>query len=227
MFYFGDFTYLMLIPALILTLYAQFKVNSTFQELSRVRSKVGLTGAEIARRLLDRNNLGDVRIEQIGGRLSDHYDPRSRVLRLSPQVYGSSSLASLGIAAHETGHAIQHDNGYIPLKIRHTILPVANFGSTAGIYLFVFGLLFRSPSLMDLGIIAFTAVVLFQLVTLPVEFNASSRAIKMLVANGYLEQDEIPETKKVLDAAALTYVAAAAMGIMQLLRLLMLRDRRN
>jgi Zn-dependent membrane protease YugP len=227
MFLYRDASFLLLVPALILTLYAQSKVNSTFRRFSQVRAKTGLTGAEVARRLLDKSGLADVRVEQVSGRLSDHYDPRSRVLRLSPEVYGRSSLASLGVAAHETGHAIQHDNGYVPLKIRHSILPVANFGSTAGIYLFMFGLIFRSPYLMDFGIVAFSAVVLFQLVTLPVEFNASSQAIELLAANGYVEQDEVAGTRKVLSAAALTYVAATAMAVLQLFRLLLIRDRRD
>lgn len=227
MFFYRDVSFLLLIPALILTLYAQLKVTTTFQQFSRVRAKTGLTGAQVARLILDKNGLTDVRIEQISGSLSDHYDPRSRVLRLSPEVFARSSLSSLGIAAHETGHAIQHDQGYIPLKIRHSILPAANFGSTAGIYIFMFGLLFRSPYLMDFGIVAFTAVVLFQLVTLPVEYNASSQAIKLLVADAYIEQDEVLNTKKVLNAAALTYVAATAMAIFQLFRLLLIRGNRR
>lgn len=214
-----DPTYIILIPGLIFALYAQSKVKGTFARYSRVASMSGMTGAEVAERLLRSRGITDVRIERIGNTLGDHYDPRSKVLRLSPEVYGSSSLAALGVAAHETGHAIQHHVGYTPLQLRSSLVPIANIGSTLAFPLILIGLLI-SPTLVEIGILAFGAVVLFQLVTLPVEFDASNRAIALLEGNGFVSRQEAVHTKKVLDAAALTYIAAALAAVLNLVRLI-------
>lgn len=220
-FYF-DATFLILIPGLVVALYAQFKVQSTFSRYVQVRAGSGLTGAQVARRLLEDAGIYDVTVEQTGGHLSDHYDPRKKALRLSPEVYNGASLASLGVAAHETGHAMQHHQGYLPLSLRASFVPVAQFGSTLAFPLFLIGILFRSETMIFAGIFLFTAVVLFQLITLPVEFNASRRALAALQSGGYVSSVEATGAKKVLDAAALTYVAAALMGLLQLLRLLLI-----
>lgn len=228
--FFYDPTYILIIPALILALYAQFKVQSTFEKYLRVRASSNLTGAQVARELLDKNQLYDVPVEITPGHLSDHYDPRRRVLRLSPDVYHGRSLAALGVAAHETGHAIQHANEYIPLNIRNAVFPVASFGSSLAFPLFFIGLLMGRGGvfLMDLGILLFSAAVLFQVLTLPVEFNASGRALHMLEGGGYLSRGaEVSGARKVLSAAALTYLAATAMAVLQLLRLLVLRGSRR
>lgn len=228
--FFYDPTYILIIPALILALYAQFKVQSTFQKYLRVGSSSDLTGAQVARELLDKNQLHNVPVEITPGNLSDHYDPRRRILRLSPEVYHGRSLAALGVAAHETGHATQHANEYIPLNIRNAVFPVASFGSSLAFPLFFIGLILGRGGLflMDLGIILFSAAVLFQVLTLPVEFNASSRALQMLEGGGYLSRgQEITGARKVLSAAALTYLAATAMAVLQLLRLLVLRGSRD
>jgi Zn-dependent membrane protease YugP len=224
-----DATYLLLIPTIILTIYAQFKVKSTFSKYLDRRAASGRTGAQVARDLLDSNNLYDVPVELTPGTLSDHYDPRARVLRLSPEVYHGNSLASLGVAAHETGHAVQHANAYIPLSIRNSIFPIASLGSNLGYILFFLGFFFvRSSFLIDLGIILFSFFVFFTVLTLPVEFNASSRAMIMLTERGYLIRgDEEAGARKVLNAAALTYVAAAATAIMQLVRMLLIRGDRD
>ncbi|HBT20054.1 MAG TPA: peptidase [Peptococcaceae bacterium] len=220
--FFFDPTMIILIPAIILSLYAQIKVQSAFERYSRVPSSCGLTGAEVAERLLRSSGINDVRIERIPNVLGDHYDPRHKVLRLSPGVYNSTSLAALGVAAHEAGHAIQHDVGYFPLELRSSLVPVAQFGSMAAFPILLIGILLGSPFLAKLGVYAFTGVVLFQLVTLPVEYNASSRAIALLQANGFISGQEAEHTKKVLDAAALTYLAAAVAAVLSLLRLLMI-----
>ncbi len=217
-----DSTMIILIPGLIVAMYAQFKVQNTFSRYLRVRASTGMNGGQVARRLLDDAGIRDVSVEITGGRLSDHYDPRKKALRLSPEVYNGVSLASLGVAAHETGHAIQHHQGYLPLNLRASFVPLAQFGSTLAFPLFLIGLLLRSEWMVYAGIWAFTGVVLFQLITLPVEFNASRRAMDILLAGGYISQAEAGGAKKVLDAAALTYVAAALMGVLQLLRLLAL-----
>lgn len=224
---FGDPTFILLIPAILLTLYAQSKISSTFRKYSRVRSQYGLTGSEIARRLLDINGLNDVRIERIRGHLTDHYDPRTRVLRLSDSVYNSTSIASIGVAAHETGHAVQHATGYFPLTARNAIAPVASFGSRMAWILILAGFFIPTSNLLIYGILFFLAVVVFQLITLPVEFNASSRAIAMLADNGLVANMELTHARKVLNAAALTYVAAAVTGLIQLLRLLLIAGRRR
>jgi uncharacterized protein len=220
-----DSTMIMLIPALILSIYAQFKVKSAFAAMSKIRSASGLTGAQAAKSLLQRNGINDVIVEEVKGNLTDHYDSRSKKLRLSTDVYNSTSLAALGVAAHETGHAIQHHTSYVPLNIRQSVFPVANIGSSLGIPLFFIGLILSFKPLLDIGIIVFAGAVLFHIVTLPVEFNASSRALAQLSSGGYLRADEISGARKVLNAAALTYVAAAAMAVIQLLRLVLLRGR--
>lgn len=216
---FWDFV---LIPAIIVSLYASMKVDSTYKKYSQVPSKKGQTGADVARFILNQNGLYDVPIEVTGGHLSDHYDPRSRVVRLSQDVYYGSSLASLGVAAHEVGHAVQHDTGYLPLYIRNTVIPVTQFGSTAAIPLFFLGIIVSSETLIGLGIVLFSTIVFFQLVTLPVEFNASSRALATLGGEGFLDEGELKGTAKVLRAAALTYVAAALTAVMELLRLVLM-----
>jgi len=219
---FFDPTMVLLIPGIILAMYAQSKVQTTFQKYSRVLASRGITGAQVARKILDSRGLYDVGVETIGGRLSDHYDPKSRKVRLSNEVYRGNSLASLGVAAHEVGHAIQHDTGYAPLFIRNSIVPITRFGSTLSFPLLLIGLLMGATPLVQAGVLLFTAVVSFQVITLPVEFNASSRALTILSNEGFLSQEELAGTKRVLDAAALTYVAAALMAALNLLRLLII-----
>ena len=227
MLYWGDTTFILLIPAMIFAMYAQGKVKTTFDRYLRVRSNRGYTGMQVARRILDSQGLYDVPIELIGGHLTDHYDPRRKVLRLSNAVYNGSSVASTGVAAHEVGHAIQHAKGYAPLMIRNSIAPIASFGSQAAWFLFIIGLMFPATGLMDIGILFFLAAVLFQIITLPVEFNASNRAIELLENQGLLSTGELVPAKKVLQAAALTYVAATVVALSQLLRLLIIRGRRD
>lgn len=227
--YYFDPTYILVLIGVVISLWASAKVKTTYGKYSRVRSMSGLTGADAAARILKSAGIYDVRIEHIAGNLTDHYDPRSRVLRLSDSVYGSTSVAAIGVAAHECGHAIQDDQSYAPLRIRNTLVPVANFGTQAAWPIILVGLLFGSSQfLLNLGILMFSLGVLFQLVTLPVEFNASGRAIRILSDSGMLYGEEIRQTKKVLSAAAMTYVAAAAASILSLLRLVLLfggRDR--
>jgi Zn-dependent membrane protease YugP len=222
-----DPTFVLLIPAIILAIYAQFKVQSTFTQMSQVRSARGYTGAQIGRKLLDDSGLSSVGIEKIPGNLSDNYDPRDKILHLSESVYSSDSVAAIGVVAHEVGHAVQDSKAYAPLKIRSGLVPAANIGSQLAIPLFFIGLIFSYPMLMDIGIIAFSLAVAFTIITLPVEFNASRRAITMLSDGMYIEKDELPMAKKVLDAAALTYVAATAMAVLNLIRLLALRGERR
>ena len=223
-------TYMLVIIGVIICLLASSRMKSTFNKYSRVRNHSGMTGREAAEQVLRGAGIYDVRVEHISGDLTDHYDPRTKVLRLSDATYNSTSVAAVGVAAHECGHAIQHATGYAPLKIRGALVPVANFGSTIAWPLILIGLLFSSQSSMlflNLGIIAFSLAVLFQIVTLPVEFNASSRAIRILGSSGMLYEDEVDATKKVLSAAALTYVAGAASAILQLLRIILLAHRRR
>lgn len=225
-----DPTFLLLIPAMILAIYAQLKVQSTFRRYLQIPARSNLSGAQVARALLDKNQLTDVPVEITPGNLTDHYDPRRRVLRLSPDVYHGRSLAAFGVAAHETGHAVQHYHEYIPLSIRNSLYPAANFGSSLAFPIFFIGLIFGRGGtfLMDLGIILFLVAVLFQVLTLPVEFNASKRALLMLEEGGFLTRGgEVVGAKKVLSAAALTYLAATAMALMQLFRLLILRGSRD
>jgi uncharacterized protein len=224
--FFWDWTLILLIPAVILGVYAQARVSSTYNRYAQVPSAKGMTGAQGARLLLNTSGLGDVAIQIGGGRLSDHYDPRSRTLTLSPGVGNGNSLASLGVAAHEAGHAMQHQAGYVPFKFRSALVPVANVGSYLGWILFIIGLFFyRSGPLMNIGILLFSAAVLFTLVTLPVELDASRRAMAALADRNILVGDELTGAKKVLSAAALTYVAAALMAILQLLRMILISRR--
>ncbi len=219
---FWDPTMIILIPAVLVTFYAQMSINSAYNKYSQIPSRRGMTGADVARYILNKNGLYDIPVELTGGHLSDHYDPRTRVVRLSSGVYHGTSLASLGVAAHEVGHAVQHDTGYMPLYIRNTVIPVTQFGSYAAMPLFFIGLLMSSESLISFGILLFSAIVFFQLVTLPVEFNASRRAVATLGSEGILDTDELDGTKKVLRAAAMTYLAAALMAVLELLRLVVL-----
>ena len=228
--YFGDTTFFLLIPTLLLAFYAQNKVRTTYARFGRVQAASRTTGAETARSLLNTGGAGSVAVEKIPGNLTDHYDPRKRVLRLSAAVHDGSSLAALGIAAHEAGHALQHSQGYAPLALRTAIYPVANLGSTLAFPLFFAGLIFSrgGPSLlMDIGILLFSGAVLFSVITLPVEFNASRRAVVLLEERGFLTSQEIGGARAVLSAAALTYIAATAMAAMQLIRMLMIRSSRD
>ena len=231
-FLFFDPTFLLLIPAMIFAMWAQWKVQHTYEQMSRVRAANGLTGREMAQAIMTRNGISDVGIEEVGGVLSDHFDPRSKRVRLSATNYEGDSLASIAVAAHEVGHVLQHAQGYVPLAIRSAIVPVASFGSTLAFPLFFIGLFFGGHGqfakvMMDLGILLFSGAVLFQLVTLPVEFDASKRAMVQLTESGALAPQEVAGAKRVLDAAALTYVAAAAMAALQLLRLVILRRSRD
>jgi len=220
-------SYIVLVmPAILFSLWAQTKVNSTFSKYQRVRCYSGYTGAQIARRILDENGLSNVRVERVSGSLTDHYDPRTHVVRLSDSVYNSDSVAAVGVAAHETGHAVQHATGYGPLGLRNAIIPLTNFGSKLSMPLILLGLILNSYTLAMTGIIAFSMVALFQLITLPVEFNASRRAMRTL-SNGMLSDRELGGARQVLTAAALTYVAALLVSAMQLLRLLLLVNRRR
>ncbi len=224
---FFDTSIVLLIPAIIISMYAQQKIQSTFAKYSRLFAQSNYTGYDVARMILDRNNLDDVKIEHIPGNLTDHYDPRTRILRLSDSVYDSKSIAAYGVAAHEVGHAIQHSSQYVPLVIRNTMVPVVSFSSKFVWILVMLGLFMGYMGLVQIGIVLFLAIVIFQLVTLPVEFDASSRAILQLEDLNFLQDDEIVNAKKVLNAAALTYVAAALTAISQLIRLIMLSNRRR
>lgn len=229
-YYWFDPTYILVIAGVIICLAASASMRSTFNKYSRVRSHSGLTGREAAYEILRRAGIYDVRIERVSGNLTDHYDPRSKVLRLSDATYNSTSLAAVGVAAHECGHAMQHAEGYVPLKIRGSLVPVANLGSTIAWPLIIIGLLFTGRSsemFLNLGIIAFSFAVLFQIVTLPVEFNASGRAVRILGSSGIMYPEEVQGTKKVLRAAALTYVAGAAAAVLQLLRIILISGNRR
>ncbi len=227
-FYF-DPTYIILLPTLLFALWAQFNVNGTFNKYSKINTRSNMTGYDAARKILDANGLHHVKIEHISGHLSDHFDPRSNVIRLSDSVYSSTSVASVGVAAHEAGHAVQYAIGYSPMKLRAAIIPITNFGSTLAIPIFMIGLLFSMFELAMVGIALFSLTAVFQAVTLPVEFNASRRALDALRSDGRLSGEEISASRKVLRAAALTYVAALASSLAQILRLLLLagRGRRN
>lgn len=223
-----DWTYLLLVIGMLLSMAASAGVKSTYASYSRVRSRCGLTGAQVAERILYTAGVRDVSVRPVKGSLTDHYDPRTKQVCLSESVYGSTSLAALGVAAHECGHAIQHQKEYLPLTVRSMLVPVANFGSSLSWPIFLAGLLFQVSGLLTLGIVLFSLAVLFQLVTLPVEFDASARALRMLESFGILENDETRGARKVLRAAALTYVAAVAASVLQLLRLVILAGgRRN
>ena len=223
-----DPTYILVLIGVIISLWASAKVKTTYAKYSRVRSMSGMTGAQAAERILYSAGIYDVRIEHVRGDLTDHYDPRNRVLRLLDTVYGSTSVAAIGVAAHECGHAVQDQKDYAPLRIRNSLVPVANFGTMAAWPILIVGLIFGyNSTLIHLGILLFSLGVLFQLVTLPVEFDASRRAIEMLGSQGILYGDEVRQTRKVLSAAAMTYVAAAAAAILSLLRLLILFGGRD
>ncbi|MGI6643870.1 MAG: zinc metallopeptidase [Bacillota bacterium] len=227
MFLFDTGYLLFVIPAMVFAMWAQFKVKSTYATYAQVYSRSGRTAAEVAASLLGYAGIRDVRIEQVPGALTDHYDPRNRTLRLSGEVYGGRSVAALSIAAHEVGHAVQHAVGYSPLSIRNGLVPVVQFTSNAAWPLFLVGFLAQSGFLMDLGILFFLGAVVFQVITLPVEYNASRRAMDMLLASGYVGPDESVVVGNMLNAAALTYVAATAVAVAQFLRLLLIRDRRR
>ena len=231
MFFYYDPTYILVIIGAVICLAASGRVKSVFGRYSQVRSHSGMTGREAAEKILRANGIYDVQVQHVAGNLTDHHDPRSKILRLSDATYQSASVAAIGVAAHECGHAVQHHVGYAPLKIRGALVPVANFGSMAAWPLIIMGLFINGRSsllLINLGIMLFSAAVLFQIVTLPVEFNASKRAVQVLEKTGMLYPEEVTATKKVLGAAALTYVASAASMILQLLRLLILTgNRRN
>ena len=232
LYYYYDWTYILVLVGAVICMAASARVKSTFNRYSTVRSRSGLTGREAAEQILRRNGIYDVQVIHIPGNLTDHYNPSKKTLGLSDTVYNSSSVAAIGVAAHECGHAVQHATGYAPLSIRGALVPVANIGSTAAWPLIIIGLLLNgqmSAMLINLGILLFSAAVLFQIVTLPVEFNASGRAVRVLETSGMLYPEEVGSVKKVLGAAALTYVASAAAMILQLLRLIIIAGgkRRN
>ena len=228
-----DWTYLFLVlPAMIFAMIASAGVNSTFAKYSKQYSSRGVTGAQAARLVLDKNGLQNIPIEQISGKLTDHYDPTANVIRLSSEVYNGTSTASIGVACHEVGHAIQHATGYTPIKVRSAIVPITNIGSKLAVPLIIIGILLSTLGeifvwLAYIGIIAFSLTVIFQLVTLPTEFNASSRALATIRENGILTPEELKGSKKVLNAAAMTYVAALAVAVAQLLRLIIIVSRRT
>lgn len=227
-----DPTFLLLLPAMGFALWAQHKVQSTFNEFTRVRASNGRSGRDMALEIMARNGVTGVQVEPVGGVLSDHYDPMARKVRLSETNFAGGSISAIAVAAHEVGHVLQHHEGYMPLQVRSLLAPVAGFGSMAAMPLFFIGLFFGaqfpfSGMLMDIGILFFTGAVLFQVVTLPVEFDASKRALAQLTSSGSIQPHEVAGAKKVLDAAALTYVAAAAMAALQLLRLVLLRNSRR
>lgn len=218
-----DRTYILILIGVVITLIASGKMNSTFRKYSRVRSVSGMTGAQAASRILEYSGIYDVRVEHVSGNLTDHYDPKSKVLRLSDATYGSTSVAAIGVAAHECGHAVQHNKGYMPLKLRSAFVPVANIGSNASWVFIILGVIMgMNQTLIYTGIFLFSFAVLFQLITLPVEFNASNRALRILASSNMMQETEVRQTRKVLTAAALTYVAAAASAILSLLRLVLL-----
>jgi len=227
-----DPTFILVLPAMAFALWAQWRVKSTYDKFAQVPAANGLTGRDMARSIMQRNAVDGVAVEEIGGSLSDHYDPRDRTVRLSADIYEGNSIAAIAVAAHEVGHVLQHQQGYLPLRMRSSFAPVAGLGSSLAMPLFFIGLLFGRHMpfggvLMDLGIVFFAGAVLFHFVTLPVEFDASRRALRQLTESGAVMPQEVAGAKQVLDAAALTYVAAAAMAALQLLRLLLLRgDRR-
>lgn len=226
--YHFDWTYLLVVLAMVLSMAASAKMRSTFHKYSRIQGRTRITGEEAAQRILNSKGIYDVRIIRTSGELTDHYNPTNRTLALSDSVYGNTSVAAVCVAAHECGHAVQHQEAYLPLTLRSAVVPVANLGSSLAVPVFIMGLIFSVPMLLNVGIILFMAAVLFQLITLPVEFNASSRALKLLESNGIMYEEEVKGAKKVLTAAALTYVAALAGSVLQLLRLVLLargRDR--
>ena len=226
-YYSFDWTYLLVIAGALLSIIASFNVKASYNKYARVANMRGITGAEAAMRILEANHVRNVQVRHVSGELTDHYDPRSQTVNLSDSVYNSTSVAALGVAAHECGHVMQHETGYTPIKIRTALVPAANIGSRFGIYIVILGLILAFEPLTTIGIWVFSLAVLFQIVTLPVEFDASRRALSMLEGYGLMGQEEVGGARKVLTAAALTYVAAAASSVMQLVRLLIIRDRRR
>lgn len=225
--YIDPYYFILVLPAMVLALWAQARVKTTFNKYSRVSTASGLTGAEAARRILNANGLGNVAVEHISGDLTDHYDPKANVIRLSDKVYNTASVAAVGVAAHEAGHAVQYATGYFPIKIRSAIIPITQIGSNLSMPLIILGLLFSSGNLITIGLVLFSTVALFQLVTLPVEFNASARAVATLSSSGYVSGEEERGVKSVLTAAALTYVAALFVALANLLRLILLFGNRR
>ena len=227
MFFYDNYYLMLVVPAIIISLIAQMRVKSAYSKYSQMLSRNGKTAESVTRAILDMNGLHNVRIERVAGSLSDHYDPRSNVIRLSDTVYSDVSVASIGVAAHEAGHAVQYAVGYAPIKARNAFLPVANIGSKLSVPLILLGFILAIEPLVSIGILLFSFVLVFQLITLPVEFNASRRAMKTLSDNGILFGEELDGAKKVLSAAAMTYVAAVLVSAMQLLRLVLLNRRRR
>ena len=225
--FFWDISMIILIPGLLLAMYAQAKVSSTYNRYKKITSHIGYTGAQFARKMLNDNGLYDVTITQISGRMSDHYDPRANQVRLSAEVYNGTSIASLGIAAHEVGHAVQHATNYFPLTVRNLVVPVTNFSSSIYMLFIFIGIIMNSFSMIQFGIMLFAVIVIFQVITLPVEFNASRRAIATLGGDGVLDAEELSGAKRVLGAAAMTYVAAMVTAVLQLLQLLMVFGGHN
>ena len=226
--YFDYYYLILVVPALLISIFAQFKVKSTFSKYSKKISQRNITGTQAAEFLLRANGISDVKLGRIKGDLTDHYDPTDKTLRLSDSTYNSTSIAAIGVAAHETGHAIQHAKKYFPLVFRRVLVPIANIGSSAGPWLAILGIVMSFPLLTDIGILLFAGAVLFYLVTLPVEFNASNRALKILKQNNVLSCDELKGVKKVLSAAAMTYVASALVAMANFLRLVLIsRNRRR
>lgn len=219
---FYDPTYILVLIGAVLCMAASGLVNATYSKYARVRSMTGKTGAQVAQELLMRNGITDVRVAHVSGNLTDHYDPRTKTVNLSDATYDSNSVAAIGVAAHECGHVLQHHTGYVPLSIRAALVPAANIGSKLGLPIIILGIIIGMTPLAKLGVVVFSLAVAFQLVTLPVEFNASRRALVMLGNYGILAEDELSKSRKVLSAAALTYVAAAASSILQLLRLVLI-----
>lgn len=226
--YFDYYYLILVVPALLLSLYAQVKVKSTFAKYSKINTQRWITGKEAAKLLMRTNGISDVGIQQVAGSLTDHYDPASKMLKLSEPVYDKTSISAVGVAAHETGHAIQDKERYAPLVLRSTLVPLANIGSSAGPYLAMAGIIFSMDILLTIGIILFSVAVLFYIVTLPVEIDASRRALKVLESNAVLSQEELRGARKVLTAAALTYIASALTAVASLLRLILIaRNRRK
>ncbi|MGI5895648.1 MAG: zinc metallopeptidase [Oscillospiraceae bacterium] len=226
-FYFDSYYLFLVVPALLIAMWAQFNVQSAFHKYNRISNSRGLTADQAARQILDDNGLYQVSIERVPGKLSDHYDPKANVIRLSDSTYGSMSVGAIGVAAHEAGHAVQYATGYFPIKIRSVLIPITQIGSSIAIPLAIFGIVFSFYPLVTIGILLFCAVVLFQLITLPVEFNASRRALKTLDESHMLEGEELTGAKRVLRAAALTYVAGLLVAVANLVRLIALSNRRR
>ena len=229
MMYYGfDWTYILVMIGALLCIFASSHVTSTYNRYARTRSACGMSGAQVAQEILRRNGVSDVTVQHVAGNLTDHYNPATQTVNLSDSVYGSTSVAAVAVAAHECGHVMQHETGYVPLSIRTALVPIASFGSNAGIWIVMLGFLMGlSDKIVTLGILLFSLGVLFQVVTLPVEFNASRRALSMLDSYGILSSDEVGKSREVLTAAALTYVASAASSVLSLLRLIFLNNRRR